>query len=154
MREKWKETQAERIGDDLQVLVQQLGSKISAVEELTRLTSVRQRKASFKLTLKDGRQFKARRFKTIDDWLSVLTLSPLLEDLHFSSIIAAHGLATIEEWIAGSPLAIKDVTERQTQWAGALLGRLHSITEMPAELLARTLQTAAYTLTDALNQAL
>lgn len=134
---EWQEALAARFGDDLQELVRQLGIKIDSAEEITRLISARQRKASFKLTLTDGRLFKARRFKTPDHFSSVVALSPLIEDLHFSRIVAAHGMASIEQWIGGSPLSAKAVTEGQAHWAGSLLGQLHKITDLPQDLLAR-----------------
>lgn len=137
MGEKWKETLAAWFGNDLQILVRQLGIEIDSAEEITCLTSARQRKASFKLTLTDGRLFKARRFRTLDRFSSAVALAPFIEDLHFSRIVAAHGMASIEQWIAGSPLSADAVSERQANWAGALLGQLHTITDLPPDLLAR-----------------
>lgn len=149
MGENWKEALAGRFGDDLEVLVRQLDGEIESAEELTRLTSDRQTKASFKLIFKDGRLFKARRFKTIDDWSSVVALSPLLDELHFSRVIAGYGMATVEEWVAGYPLSMEDVTETQARGAGALLGHLHTITDLPTDLLPRAPDGNWYT--DAIN---
>lgn len=131
MRAKGIDALARRFGRDLQVLEQQLGGDIESAEELTRLTSGEQQKASFKITLHDGRHFKLRRFKSEEDCASVVALSPLLKNLNFSQPIFVHGMAAIEQWITGSSLAAGNVSKQQVAWAAGLLGQMHTITGLP-----------------------
>ena len=124
-------------GDDLQALLDQLGGEIESALELTRLVSTSPRKASFKLTLRDGRQVKARRHRTADSFSSVVALLPLLEPLPFSRCIAGAGRVTIEQWVEGIPLAVQGVSAARAREAGDLLGRVHTTTDLPGSLLAQ-----------------
>jgi hypothetical protein len=136
MAEDWRAALATWFGDDLHELVNVLGGEVQSARELTRLVSARQRKASFRLDFADGRRCKARRFRTAESASSALALSPLLEALPFSRILVARGLVAVEQWIEGIPLQPGDVSVEQAQVAGALLGRVHAITGLPADLLA------------------
>ena len=114
-----------RFGPDLQVLKQHLGGAVETAEELTRITSPGLEKASFKLTLEDGRRFKLRRFNSAGDWSSVVLLAPLLNKLAFSRLVFAHGMAAIEQWVPGKPLAAGAVSQDQLTRAGEILGQVH-----------------------------
>ena len=131
MKAGWKNELTRRFGNDLQVLEQRLGSEIETAEELTRIISDKLQKASFKVRLEDGRDFKLRRFKSAGDWSSFVALAPLLENLSFSRLIYAHGIASIEQWITGTSLADTNITNQQLSWAGGLLGQLHNIRSRP-----------------------
>lgn len=108
-------------------VVDQLGGKIESVEELTRLQSPNSNKACFKLQFKDGRTVKGRRFRSTEQRKSVTALIQLLEGRPFSRVIAAHGVATIEEWIMGTPLQAVDMNADQIRHMAAILASLHSI---------------------------
>jgi len=132
-----REALARWLGDDLAELMKQIGGELESAEELTVLVSPRQRKASFKLTLLDGRVFKARRMKSSTRWASVVALSPLVENMPFAGVIAAHGMSCIEQWIPGTPLRAESVTPDQARRAGEVLGRLHT-TSLPSPELLKT----------------
>jgi len=137
MADEWRAALATWFGDDLHDLVKALGGEVQSARELTRLVSARQRKASFRLDFADGRRCKARRFRTAESASAALALAPLLEALPFSRILVARGLVAIEQWIEGVPLRPGDVSVEQARVAGALLGRVHAITGLPADLLAQ-----------------
>ena len=122
---------AARIDSDLFELVSDLGGEIACLEEITRLVSPRQVKASFKLRLKDGRTFKARLYPSEEKRRRVHGLLPLIEDLPFARMIAARGRATLEEWVEGDPLHAANVTQAQSGRAGELLGLLHTRSGLP-----------------------
>jgi len=115
------------MGADLMLVVDQLGGKIESVEELTRLQSPNSDKACFKLQFKDGRTVKGRRFRSTEQRKSVTALIQLLEGLPFSRVIVAHGVATIEEWIMGTPLQVADMNADHIRHMAAILASLHSI---------------------------
>jgi Ser/Thr protein kinase RdoA (MazF antagonist) len=138
------DTLAYWLGDDLESLLRQLGGEIESVEELTRLVSAQQRKASFKLTLKDGRLFKARRFKP-ESHSAVIALAPLLDKFNFSRIVATCGKVAIAQWISGTAMGPDSVTDEQAHSAGVLLARVHTITDLPADLLDRVPDVRWYT---------
>lgn len=121
---------------DLGELVSRLDGQIASVEEITRLKSPRQRKASFKLVFKDGRAFKARWYVSEEKRCRVTALSPLLDGLPFARIIAARGKVTLEEWIVGTVLNAVNVTNEQAYRSGALLGLVHTRTGIPNDLRA------------------
>jgi len=125
---------ADCFGSDLQELVSGLGGEIASAQEITRLTSPRQRKAAFKLTFSDGRLFKARLSTSEEKRRRVTSVSALLGGLPLARIVAAQGRTTIEEWIAGVPLHEAEVTQEQVHQAGSLLGLIHTRTTVPAEL--------------------
>ena len=54
------EVPADHLDADLEDLVLKRHGEIARLEPITRLTSPRQNKAHFKMTLTDGMQFKAR----------------------------------------------------------------------------------------------
>jgi len=126
-------TPVSELGSDLEALVHRLGGETARAESITRLASPRQPKAHFKLTLEDGRQFKARRYESQDKRRRVTDLAPLLDGLPFSRIVCAQGRATLEEWVEGTPLHATAVTERQAGHAGALLGAVHARTGIPED---------------------
>lgn len=144
MADDWRVVLATRFGDDLHELVTALGGEVRSARELTRLVSARQRKASFRLDFADGRRCKARRFRTAESASSVLALSPLLEALPFSRILLARGLVAVEQWIEGVPMRLGEVSVEQAQVAGALLGQVHAITKLPADLLAQVPAANSY----------
>jgi len=129
-----KKSLADCFGSDLQELVSGLGGEIASAEEITRLTSPRQRKANFKLTFRDGRLFKARLYRSEEKRRRVTSVLALLDGLPLARIVAAQGRTTIEEWITGVPLDEVDVTQEQVHRAGALLGLLHTRPAVPAEM--------------------
>jgi len=116
---------------DLSDLVSGLGGKIACIEEITRLTSERQLKASFKLCLADGRTLKARLYPSEEKRRRVTALLPLLAELPFARVIAARGRATLEEWVEGTPLQAGKVTQAQARQAGELLGFVHAHVDVP-----------------------
>jgi len=122
---------AARMDSDLLELVTSLGGEISAVEEITQLVSPQQLKASFRLSFKDGRTYKARLYPSEAKRRRVHALLPLLEDLPFARLIAAKGRASLEEWVEGVPLNATDATQAQCRRAGELLGFLHTGVEPP-----------------------
>ena len=124
-------------GDDLELLVKMLAGEVQSARELTRLVSDRQRKASFHLEFTDGRQFKARRYRTAAAISSAVALSPLLAALPFSRVLVNRGLVALEQWIEGTPLSPAAVSAEQARAAGALLGRIHCIADLPTDLPAQ-----------------
>jgi hypothetical protein len=127
-----------RPGPDSDILeaVRSLGSEIATVEEITRLWVPGDQHACFRLQLRDGRTVKARRFDSQEKRESVTALSPSLAGLPFSRILAAHGAATIEEWIDGSQVELADVSLDLTRELATILGTLHS-REVPREASTR-----------------
>lgn len=120
-------------GEDLLSLIEGLGGVLASFEELTRLKRSDSPRASFRLNLADGRIFKGRQFDTKDQRTSVTSLLSKLEGLPFNSVIATRGIATIEEWIVGSPLVMRDVRNEFIVTSANVLGRLHSIQDYPRE---------------------
>lgn len=116
---------------ELGLLLDRLDSQVNVVREITRLTSPRQRKATFRVSMQDGRVVKARQFASDQKRIRYCDLLSLLEDLPFSRVIAAGGRATLEEWIDGSPLQTQAITEEQAFNIGDLLGRLHTLATVP-----------------------
>ncbi len=131
IRADWQHALARRFGDELGILLRQLGAEVRHAQELTRLVSSRQRKAAFRLLLTDGRQVKARKFKTPEEAALALSLSPLLDDRHFSRTLAAFGSSSIEEWVSGVAPAANEISPEQARRAGALLGELHGTKALP-----------------------
>jgi len=95
------------------------------VLEITRLTSPLQQKRNFRIDTTDGRRVKARLFPTPERRQRVTSLSPLLAGLPFSRILADGGRVTLEEWIEGSALDPRAVTDAAAGRAGEILGSLH-----------------------------
>lgn len=112
-------------------LLARLDSEVVFSQEITQLTSPEQRKASFRISLQDGRVVKARQFVSDQKRIRYCDLLSLLEGLPFSRVIAAEGRATLEEWIGGTPLQPAAVTDKQAFTIGNLLGILHTEVTAP-----------------------
>ena len=112
-------------GRDILQAVSDLSGKIAAIEGITRLRAPESRHVCFRLQLRDGRTVKARRFKSAERRESVTALYPALRGLPFSRLLAAHGAATIEEWINGTPVEPGDLSEELIYSLATILGSLH-----------------------------
>ena len=120
-----------KLDPDLNHLLSRYGSSVISLDEITSLRSQRQLKDSFKISLADGEIVKARRFVSEDKRTRYCDLSSLLADLPVARILAAHGKATLEEWVDGVPLATGQVTTDQSYQLGTLLGKMHSTADIP-----------------------
>ncbi len=132
------------LGDDLVAALRELGGDIESAEEITRLRSPDTARASFRLSMKDGRTLKGRRFRSAEHRKSVTDLMPLLRGLPMSRLIAARGAATIEDWIVGAPLQAALMNEDNIRYVATVMGRLHALNGFQHGSLAKAHDTAWY----------
>lgn len=110
---------------DIQKAVEILEGEIDASEEITGLRAPGKRRACFRLRLKDGRIVKGRRFASVEKRETFTSLCPALDRLPFSRVLAAHGAATIEEWVPGTPVEPDDLVGGFTGDLATVLGNLN-----------------------------
>lgn len=111
-------------GDDLGHLVADLGSPVVASEWITPRSSAASRRASWKLTLEDGRVLKGRRLESVQRAATLDRLSGLTSVLPFAAVVARRGEAILEEWVPGAPLDGAATTPELAEAAGSMLGRV------------------------------
>jgi len=121
-------------GKDLLSLVADLGGALCSFYELTRQRRIGSQRASFRLHFTDGRIFKGRQFESEEQRALVTLLLSRLAGFPFSAIIASRGLATIEEWIIGSPPDLSAVGDELIMSAADVLARLHTFRDYPGEM--------------------
>ena len=112
-------------GTDIQKAVKFLGGDIDSSEEITGLWAPGKRRACFRLQLKDGRIVKGRRFASVEKRETFSTLWPVLDGLPFSRLLAAHGIATIEEWVSGIPVEPDGLVDGSIGELATVLGTLN-----------------------------
>jgi hypothetical protein len=113
------------LGPELSALVASLGSPVRAVQPIGRLVSPVSARSAFRVSLRDGRELKARRLESVRRCEALARIWPLLADLPFSRALAHEGAALIEPWIPGAPLTPAQTTPARLAEAGDMLGRLH-----------------------------
>jgi thiamine kinase-like enzyme len=114
-------------GVDLLNLVDKQDGVIASFKNLSLLQTSESSRASFRLNLVDGRVFKGRQFVSTDKMSSLTKLLGRLQEFPFSPLIASQGIATLETWIEGVPLAIQDVQDEHIAMSASILCRLHNV---------------------------
>jgi aminoglycoside phosphotransferase (APT) family kinase protein len=127
------EPSAEELGRDLTALVAGLGSTVERVRHLTRRPSASGLAACYQITLGDGRTVKGRRCRNESAAVRIEAFSRRLPDGHFPAVLARRGAALLIEWIEGRPLTRRQDDGTLVRWAGALLGRIHTVSGLSPE---------------------
>jgi Ser/Thr protein kinase RdoA (MazF antagonist) len=127
------EPDAEELGRDLAALVAGLGSTVERVRHLTRRPSASGLAACYQITLGDGRTVKGRRCRSESAAVRIEAFSRRLPDGHFPAVLARRGAALLTEWIEGRPLTRRQDDGTLVRWAGALLGRIHTVSGLSPE---------------------
>jgi len=118
-----------------------LGVAVVRVECISPLQSARALKRCYRVDLADGRTVKLRRSTSAREARQYGDLVTRLEDPRLARVLLRRGDLTLEEWIAGTTLERRDVSEAELQWAGGLLGALHAIRRVGAAALPPTVST-------------
>lgn len=121
------------LGIDLAALVRTLGSDVTGVEPVTTLPSMSTPRASFVITLADGRVVKGRRCVDAERARTVAELAPRLGAAVVPRVLAVRGVALIEEWVDGRPLTRADATPDLLSNAGAALRAIHDVSLPPRD---------------------
>ena len=116
----------EQVGEDLFSLFQRLDFHVVEVSRLTTLFSNHLQRGSFKVTLVDGRVFKARFFPKAEEAENVKHLSEFLDPVCFPRVLASSGRGLLIEWIEGEPLDYQKCEIDIFMKAGTIQGALHS----------------------------
>ncbi len=115
------------LGEELLYLTARLPGRLVHAQEITSLQSPLQTRASYKLTFSDGLVIKGRRFTSLQRSVRATRLATLLEHLPFNRVLASRGIGRIEQWIEGQVLQTNVLTDSLAEWAGDLLGSVHTI---------------------------
>jgi aminoglycoside phosphotransferase (APT) family kinase protein len=127
------EPSAEELGRDLTALVAGLGSTVERVRHLTRRPSASGLAACYQITLGDGRTVKGRRCRNESAAVRIEAFSRRLPDGHFPAVLERRGAALLIEWIEGRPLTRRQDDGTFVRRAGALLGRIHTVSGLSPE---------------------
>jgi hypothetical protein len=128
-------TMPELLGNDLWTLLGTIGSAVVDAVPVTTIRWPGSPRASFRITLADGRVLKGRRFRTPADATRIARLTSLLDPRHFPPILAYRGCALLTAWIAGRAVAAKAWTSARLRTCGQLQGTIHRL-DVPAEVAA------------------
>jgi len=115
---------ANGMGDDLGKLIADLGSPLVASESLTTQPTTISRRASWRLTLEDGRVLKGRRLDSAARGAVLEYLSGLLAELPCAKVLARRGESLLEEWVPGPSLESVAPSLDLVESIGLILGRL------------------------------
>ena len=132
------------LGPDLWTLVAPLGAPVIEAVPVTTIRWSGSPRASFRLTLADGRVLKGRRFRTPADVIRVSSLTPLLDPMHFPRVLTSHGCALLTPWIAGEPATPESWTPGRLRACGGVQGALHRVS-VPSEVAALQPRTLPWT---------
>jgi aminoglycoside phosphotransferase (APT) family kinase protein len=115
------------LGKDLEALVRGLSAPLVRCEPVSRHGATRESRETFRLDLADGSTLKGRRLRAAAVAESVQAFAALLDPARFTRILARHGAALLEEWIAGEALDRLPGEPAHLAWAGETLGLLHLV---------------------------
>ncbi len=115
-----------QLGPDLTALVSRLGAPIAEALPITGLPARRLSRATFRLTLADGRVLKGRRLDSAADGDRIRTIVARLGRPELPRILACGGSALVEEWIVGEPLGRRVPDVAFLGRCGGLLGTIHT----------------------------
>ena len=113
------------LGDDLVALLTGLSSRVVSATPITSLNACRSNRATFRITLADGSEIKARRFDSTFEAVRVARLTQHLNNPLVPAAIAQRGATVIEPWIEGRPLVAADLAPNELHACGALLATIH-----------------------------
>jgi len=112
-----------RLGPDLATVVAARPTALVDVAPVSPLpTAVR---GTFRLGFADGSTFKGRVLQSDQQATTVARLVAGLEPGAAARVLARHGRALLEEWVAGTPLDQGPATERYLRVCGRLLAWIH-----------------------------
>lgn len=118
----------EQVGEDLWSLFKSLNFHVLEVKRLTKIFSSVLERESFKITLHDGRIFKARCFSNIEEAERVKQLSHFLPAGRFPKTLDSCGKALLIEWIQGERLRVENGRANIFMKAGRIQRTLHNST--------------------------
>lgn len=116
----------DRLGGDLGNVIASLPGAVAAYREITRFSGARHQKASFRLTLEDGRVLKLRLHRTPAGIAAYRALLPRLDGLPFPRCVLARGRLSVEQWVDGEPVAAVTPGDGLARAAGTLLAAVHA----------------------------
>jgi hypothetical protein len=114
-----------QLGPDLTALVAGLGVPVVEASPITGLAARTLSRATFRLTLADGRMLKGRRLDAAADADRIRTIVTSLARPEMPRIVACGGTALLEEWIAGVPLGRRVPDVAFLVRCGRILGAIH-----------------------------
>jgi Phosphotransferase enzyme family len=117
----------EALGPDLWTLIDDIGVPVVEAIPITAIPSPGPGRASFRVTLADGRILKGRRVKTATDGDRITRLSALLDGRYFPPVLAHRGCALLTRWVPGSPVSPNRWTSTQMRTCGRLHAGIHQI---------------------------
>jgi hypothetical protein len=117
---------AERLGPDLTALVAALEVPVVEALPITGLVARTLSRATFRVTLADGRVLKGRRLDAAADADRIRTIVTSLDRPEMPRIVAYGGTALLEEWIAGEPLGRRLPDVAFLARCGRILGAIHT----------------------------
>jgi Ser/Thr protein kinase RdoA (MazF antagonist) len=115
--------------EEIAAALEHFGIAMKCLELISPLGERKGERFSYRVDAEGGRTFKLRILDSPQRARFLLEVRALLEDA-FAPALACCGRILLEEWIEGTRLSAKD-EERRAGEAGALLGRLHSISLPP-----------------------
>jgi thiamine kinase-like enzyme len=131
------------LGDDIVSVLETVGLSPIAVEPITALPSRVSRRATFQITLADGRLVKVRRMKGAAEARRFTGARRAVSHDWLPSILTASGRVVVEEWVNGTSLSKLPLSQRRLEQAADLLGRLHATTSFEGQSLRRSQSTGA-----------
>lgn len=114
------------LGTDLSALIETLGTRVVESLPITGLRSRTFTRATFRLTLADGRVLKARRLDSPADADRIRTVVARLGRPELPRIVAHRGAALLEEWIVGEPAGQSRADLAFIERCGGVLGTIHT----------------------------
>lgn len=121
-----------RFGPDLAALVAALDSPLIAATAVTGLPARALGRATFRLTLADGRVLKGRRLDAVADAERIHAVVAALGRPELPRVVARGGAALLEEWLDGAPLGRAVPAAGFVARCGGLLGAIHATPADPA----------------------
>jgi hypothetical protein len=130
------------VDDDVAAALAALGARAIDAVRITALPSSRSDRATFRVTLDDGRVVKARRLTRAAKAERYVGLARALACERLSPILAVADRVCIEAWIEGDRLAERPARERLDA-AADLLGALHATHALEGRRVAGRVATAS-----------
>lgn len=116
-----------QLGLELWTLIGAIGAPVVEAIPVTTVPSADSPRASFRVTLADGRILKGRRFETTTDVDRITRLSSLLDPRYFPPVLAHRGRALLTRWIPGRPLGHSAWTSPLLRTCGRLQASIHRL---------------------------
>ncbi len=131
------------LGDDIVSVLETVGLSPKAVEPITALPSLASRRATFRITLADGRLVKVRRMKGAAEARRFTSTMRAVSHDRLPNILAASGRVVVEEWVNGTSLSKLPLSQHRLEQAADLLGSLHATTSLDGQRLLESQSTGA-----------